>query len=159
MNVMKLHLLKKVVMCKFLFLQDYIVTLSTIFYGIEEDNPEAFTRLMDMSNVDLNQVDMINNCLKKHYFLTFYYAICSLKTNKHGEGAVHVAAGLGQLDILKALASKGIPLGVTDYRGDNAVYWAARQGHEDVIQFLVSQGVSVNLQNKVRQLQVKIQGQ
>ncbi len=73
---------------------------------------------------------------------------CHFKTNNHGEGAVHVAAGLGQLEILKALASKGTNLGVTDYRGDSAVYWAARQGHEEVIQFLVSQGVLINQQNK-----------
>ena len=31
----------------------------------------------------------------------------SLQTNKHGEGAIHVAAGLGQIDILKMLAAKG----------------------------------------------------
>ena len=30
-----------------------------------------------------------------------------IQTNKHGEGAIHVAAGLGQLDILKMLAAKG----------------------------------------------------
>ena len=72
------------------------------------------------------------------------------QTNKHGEGAIHVAAGLGQLEILKVLATKGGNLGLVDNRGDSAVYWAARQGHVDVIQHLVSQGVHVNMQNKVR---------
>ena len=71
------------------------------------------------------------------------------QTNKHGEGAIHVAAGLGQLDILKVLATKGGNLGLVDNRGDSAIYWAARQGHTDVIQHLVSQGVHVNMQNKV----------
>ena len=73
------------------------------------------------------------------------------QTNKHGEGAIHVAAGLGQLDILKVLATKGGNLGLVDNRGDSAIYWAARQGHVDVIQHLVSQGVHVNMQNKVIQ--------
>ena len=74
------------------------------------------------------------------------------QTNKHGEGAIHVAAGLGQLDILKVLATKGGNLGLVDNRGDSAIYWAARQGHVDVIQHLVSQGVHVNMQNKVIKL-------
>ena len=74
------------------------------------------------------------------------------QTNKHGEGAIHVAAGLGQLDILKVLATKGGNLGLVDNRGDSAIYWAARQGHTDVIQHLVSQGVHVNMQNKVKSL-------
>ncbi len=67
-----------------------------------------------------------------------------------GEGAVHVAAGLGQLDILKALAAKGADLNLTDYRGDSPIFWAARQGHEDIIQYLVSQGAQINQQNKVK---------
>ena len=71
------------------------------------------------------------------------------QTNKHGEGAIHVAAGLGQLDILKMLAAKGGNLGMVDYRGDSAIYWAARQGHEDIIRYLLSQGVHLNQQNKV----------
>lgn len=71
------------------------------------------------------------------------------QTNKHGEGAIHVAAGLGQLDILKMLAAKGGNLGMVDHRGDSAIYWAARQGHEDLIRYLLAQGVHLNQQNKV----------
>ena len=63
----------------------------------------------------------------------------SLQTNKHGEGAIHVAAGLGQIDILKMLAAKGGNLGMVDLRGDSAIYWSARQGHEDIIKYLLSQ--------------------
>jgi|FLMP01.3.fsa_nt_emb ankyrin repeat protein len=73
----------------------------------------------------------------------------SLQTNKHGEGAIHVAAGLGQIDILKMLAAKGGNLGMVDLRGDSAIYWSARQGHEDIIKYLLSQGVHLNQQNKV----------
>ena len=110
----------------FLFQGDNFV-LSAIFCAIEENNREGLDKLLSMANIDVNQ------------------------TNKHGEGAIHVAAGLGQLDILKVLATKGGNLGLVDNRGDSAIYWAARQGHVDVIQHLVSQGVHVNMQNKVIQ--------
>ena len=99
--------------------------LSAIFCAIEENNQEGLDKLLSMANIDVNQ------------------------TNKHGEGAIHVAAGLGQLDILKMLAAKGGNLGMVDYRGDSAIYWAARQGHEEIIRYLLSQGVHLNQQNKV----------
>ena len=98
--------------------------LSAIFCAIEENNQEGLDKLLSMANIDVNQ------------------------TNKHGEGAIHVAAGLGQLDILKMLAAKGGNLGMVDYRGDSAIYWAARQGHEEIIRYLLSQGVHLNQQNK-----------
>ena len=107
------------------FLQGDNFVLSAIFCAIEENNREGLDKLLSMANIDVNQ------------------------TNKHGEGAIHVAAGLGQLDILKVLATKGGNLGLVDNRGDSAMYWAARQGHAEVIQHLVSQGVHVNQQNKV----------
>ena len=111
----------------YFFLQGDNFVLSAIFCAIEENNREGLDKLLSMANIDVNQ------------------------TNKHGEGAIHVAAGLGQLDILKVLATKGGNLGLVDNRGDSAIYWAARQGHVDVIQHLVSQGVHVNMQNKVIQ--------
>ncbi|XP_071743996.1 death-associated protein kinase 1 isoform X3 [Lepeophtheirus salmonis] len=98
--------------------------LSAIFCAIEEGNVAGLDKLLSMANIDVNQ------------------------TNKHGEGAVHIAAGLGQMDVLKALANKGANIGLVDNQGDSAVYWAARQGHEDIIQYLVSQGVHINQQNK-----------
>ena len=106
--------------------------LSAIFCAIEENNQEGLDKLLSMANIDVNQ------------------------TNKHGEGAIHVAAGLGQLDILKMLAAKGGNLGMVDYRGDSAIYWAARQGHEDIIRYLLSQGVHLNQQNKVWKLTYKL---
>ena len=109
--------------------------LSAIFCAIEENNQEGLDKLLSMANIDVNQ------------------------TNKHGEGAIHVAAGLGQLDILKMLAAKGGNLGMVDYRGDSAIYWAARQGHEDIIRYLLSQGVHLNQQNKVWKLSYNTLGQ
>ena len=109
----------------FLLFQDDNFVLSAIFCAIEENNLEGLDKLLSMANIDVNQ------------------------TNKHGEGAIHVAAGLGQIDILKMLAAKGGNLGMVDHRGDSAIYWSARQGHEDIIRYLLSQGVHLNQQNKV----------
>ena len=120
--------------CMYCFQDDNFV-LSAIFCAIEENNQEGLDKLLSMANIDVNQ------------------------TNKHGEGAIHVAAGLGQLDILKMLAAKGGNLGMVDYRGDSAIYWAARQGHEDIIRYLLSQGVHLNQQNKVWKLSYSTLGQ
>ena len=61
--------------------------MSAIFCAIEENNREGLDKLLSMANIDVNQ------------------------TNKHGEGAIHVAAGLGQLEILKVWQLKGVILG------------------------------------------------
>ena len=120
-----MYILRKIYIYNGLRLQDDNFVLSAIFCAIEENNQEGLDKLLSMANIDVNQ------------------------TNKHGEGAIHVAAGLGQLDILKMLAAKGGNLGMVDYRGDSAIYWAARQGHEEIIRYLLSQGVHLNQQNKV----------
>ncbi|XP_022257933.1 death-associated protein kinase 1-like, partial [Limulus polyphemus] len=66
----------------------------------------------------------------------------------HGETAVHIAAGLGQLEIVKFLHSHGADISLLDSHGDSAIYWAARQGHSEVIKYLFEQRVSVDTQNK-----------
>ena len=71
------------------------------------------------------------------------------QSNKHGESGVHIAAGLGRLDMLRVLRGHGADLAALDLQGDNAIYWAARQGHSGVIEYLVDQGVRVDTQNKV----------
>ena len=66
-----------------------------------------------------------------------------------GECGVHIAAGLGRLEMLQVLVAHGANLGIMDQQGDSAVYWASRQGHAKVVKYLVEQGVHVNKQNKV----------
>ena len=105
--------------------QDDNFVLSAIFCAIEEDNKGGLEELLNVANIDINQ------------------------TNKHGESGVHIAAGLGRLEMLTVLAAHGANLGQVDQQGDSAVYWAARQGHTQAIQYLVEQGVHVNQQNKV----------
>ena len=106
-------------------MQDDNFVLSAIFCAIEEDNKTGLEELLNVANIDINQ------------------------TNKHGESGVHIAAGLGRLEMLRVLAGHGANLGQVDTQGDSAVYWAARQGHTQAIQYLVEQGVHVNQQNKV----------
>ena len=110
---------------KLSLLQDDNFVLSAIFCAIEEDNHSGLEELLNVANIDVNQ------------------------TNKHGESGVHIAAGLGRLEMLRVLHGHGADLGALDVQGDNAVYWAARQGHSSVIQYLVEQGVRVDTQNKV----------
>ena len=109
----------------FVFQDDNFV-LSAIFCAIEEDNHGGLEELLDVANIDVNQ------------------------TNKHGESGVHIAAGLGRLEMLQVLGGHGADLAALDSQGDSAVYWAARQGHTPVIEYLVTQGVRVDQQNKVR---------
>ena len=99
--------------------------LSAIFCAIEEDNHSGLEELLEVANIDVNQ------------------------TNKHGESGVHIAAGLGRLEMLRVLGGHGADLTKLDSQGDSAVYWAARQGHTPVIEYLVTQGVRVDQQNKV----------
>ena len=101
--------------------------LSAIFCAIEEDNHSGLEELLEVANIDVNQ------------------------TNKHGESGVHIAAGLGRLEMLRVLGGHGADLTKLDSQGDSAVYWAARQGHTPVIEYLVTQGVRVDQQNKVRE--------
>ncbi|KAK2175663.1 hypothetical protein NP493_714g01011 [Ridgeia piscesae] len=68
--------------------------------------------------------------------------------NKHGETALHVAASVGHVDIVRYLWSKDIDIKATDKNGDDALYTAARQGHVDIVQFLKEQGAEINNQNK-----------
>jgi len=105
--------------------EDDNFVLSAIFCAIEEDNKGGLEELLNVANIDINQ------------------------TNKHGESGVHIAAGLGRLEMLRVLAAHGANLGQVDQQGDSAVYWAARQGHTQAIQYLVEQGVHVNQQNKL----------
>ena len=111
-----------------IYLQDDNFVLSAIFCAIEEDNKGGLVELLSVANIDVNQC------------------------NKHGESGVHIAAGLGRLDMLKVLLSHGANLSAVDSAGDSGVSWAARQGHSGVLQYLVEQGVHVNQQNKVRHL-------
>ena len=103
---------------------DHNFVMSAIFCAIEDNNIKGLDNLLSMAHIDLNQ------------------------TNLQGEGAVHVAAGKGQLEILKLLSFKGGNLCIVDARGDSALHWAARGSHLETIRYIVSKGANLNVQNK-----------
>ena len=76
--------------------------------------------------------------------------LCSVTGRQQGETSVHVAAGVGQLEVVQALRSQGAGLDRVDERGDTAVTWAARHGHPTVLSYLIAQGASIDWKNKVR---------
>ncbi|XP_067131292.1 death-associated protein kinase 1-like isoform X1 [Centruroides vittatus] len=104
--------------------QDENFVVAALFCAVEEGNLAGLEELFSMSNIDVNQC------------------------NRHGETAVHIASGLGQLEILRFLHSKGADIFRVDSHEDSAIYWAARQGHDHIIQYLCDQGMPVDMQNR-----------
>ena len=60
-----------------------------------------------------------------------------------------MAAGLGQLEVVRVLRAKGANLNHTDSNGDNTAFWAARHSHSAVLNYLIREGVHINNRNKV----------
>ncbi|GIY19026.1 death-associated protein kinase dapk-1 [Caerostris darwini] len=108
-------------------LQDGNFVVEALFSAVEEGNIAGLEELFTISHIDPNYC------------------------NKHGETAVHIAAGLGHLNVVKFLHSKKANIRALDSHGDSAIYWAARQGHEQVIRYLYEEGVSVDIQNKAKE--------
>ncbi len=54
------------------------------------------------------------------------------------------AAATGDLGTVKALVSRGVPVGITDREGKTALHAAAATGRIQVLQYLVLQGASLN---------------
>ncbi|XP_053209644.1 death-associated protein kinase 1-like isoform X2 [Panonychus citri] len=113
-------------------LQDENFVLAALFGAVEEGNLNGLQELVNMSKIDINQA------------------------NTHGETVVHVAAGLGQLEILKFLIKKGADFTLVDNHGDSAIYWAARQGHTQIIRYLYEKGLDVDSKNKAGETAVHV---
>lgn len=100
------------------------LVLQAIFSAVEDGNINGLQELLDAAkNVDINM------------------------GSRHGETAVHIAAGLGHLETLQFLQSKRADIEKSDHRGDTPIYWAARQGHVNVVKYLKEEGVAVDHQN------------
>ena len=80
-----------------------------------------------------------------------------MRPNGEGEALVHVAAGRGRSDVVRALADRAASAGsaavnlldAADGAGDGALVWAGRQGHTEVMRLLLDLGCDVNRANKV----------
>ncbi|XP_043203160.1 death-associated protein kinase 1-like [Amphibalanus amphitrite] len=104
--------------------QDESFVVSALFCAAEEGNVAGIKRLFSMAKIDPNV------------------------SNRQGETSVHVAAGVGQLEVVQALRSKGAELDRVDERGDSAAIWAARHGHPAVLSYLIAEGADVDCKNK-----------
>lgn len=104
--------------------QDESFIVSALFCAAEEGNIAGIKRLFSMAKIDPNVA------------------------NRQGEASVHVAAGVGQLEVVQVLRSKGANLDAVDERGDSAATWAARHGHPAVLGYLISEGADVDCRNK-----------
>ena len=79
------------------------------------------------------------------------------RPNAEGEALVHVAAGRGRADVVRALADRAASAGsaavnlldAADGAGDGALVWAGRQGHTEVMRLLLDLGCDVNRANEV----------
>ncbi|KAK8741005.1 hypothetical protein OTU49_017411, partial [Cherax quadricarinatus] len=101
--------------------QDASFVLSALVAAVEEGNLPGLEKLFNVAqNIDVNMA------------------------NKHGESAIHLSCGLGQLEALRFLVKKGGSLDATDAQGDTPLHWAARQGHAHVIAYLIEQGAQIN---------------
>jgi ankyrin repeat protein len=68
---------------------------------------------------------------------------------QHGETAAHIAAGHGQLAVLRLLQKHGANLQNLDEQGDTPLIYAAKGGHLDTVRFLLQAGIAVGVQDKV----------
>ena len=101
--------------------------LSSIFCALDDPDPSVISSLIVAASADLLG-----------------------RPNADGEALVHVAAGRGRADVVRALADKGgVDVRVMDKAGDGALIWAARQGHTEVLRLLLDMGCDVNQVNKV----------
>lgn len=101
--------------------------LSSIFCALDDPDPSVISSLIATASPDLLG-----------------------RPNADGEALVHVAAGRGRADVVRALADKGgVDVRVVDKAGDGALIWAARQGHTEVLRLLLDLGCDVNQVNKV----------
>ncbi|XP_074599788.1 death-associated protein kinase 1-like isoform X2 [Brevipalpus obovatus] len=112
--------------------QDENFVLAALFGAVEEGNLLGLQELLKSSKINISHA------------------------NQHGETALHIAAGLGQFEILKFLVEKGADIKSLDSHGDSTIYWAARQGHSQIIRYLYEKGVDVDLKNKAEETAVHV---
>ncbi|KAL5258380.1 hypothetical protein ACHWQZ_G009025 [Mnemiopsis leidyi] len=67
--------------------------------------------------------------------------------DSEGQTALHLAAGRGDLQVIKYLWEKGADVNIQDSRGEAALHRAADRGHLQVIKYLWEKGADVNIQD------------
>ncbi|XP_061528302.1 death-associated protein kinase 1 isoform X3 [Phycodurus eques] len=99
--------------------------MKAIIHAINDDNVPGLRHLLgSLNNYDVNQ------------------------PNKHGTPPLLIAAGCGNVDIIKLLMRKGAHIQTHDKSGANAIYYAARHGHVDTLKFLHANKCPLDIQDK-----------
>lgn len=117
---------------------DYFVTLLKSPKGIKDlinaADDRGFTPLI---NASISEADNIIKTLIQH-------GADINAVNKDGAGAIHFAAGDGNVARLTLLTEKGANILAMSQSG-NALHWAAGKGRFQAIKFLVESGCDVNI--------------
>ena len=97
--------------------------------------------LLHLSSIN-GKLDIVRFCVEKK----------GLDVNSrdldHGYTALHLAAGMGHLQVVQCLVSSGADVNMKNKYGYTALHEAAREGHLQVIQHLLSSGADVNMKNR-----------
>eukprot|EP00596_Hydrurales_sp_CCMP1899_P002025 CAMPEP_0119033504 /NCGR_PEP_ID=MMETSP1177-20130426/546_1 /TAXON_ID=2985 /ORGANISM="Ochromonas sp, Strain CCMP1899" /LENGTH=510 /DNA_ID=CAMNT_0006990289 /DNA_START=229 /DNA_END=1758 /DNA_ORIENTATION=- len=117
---------------------DYFVTLLKSPKGIKDlinaADDRGYTPLI---NATISESDSIMKTLIQH-------GADINAVNKDGAGAIHFAAGDGNVARLILLTEKGANI-LTMSQSGNALHWAAGKGRFEAIKFLVESGCDVNI--------------
>ena len=63
---------------------------------------------------------------------------------------LHEAAGIGDIEKVKSLISKGADVNEKDRAGRTALHYACEKGHTEVVKLLISQGARINVTTAMR---------
>jgi len=68
--------------------------------------------------------------------------------DEHGRTPLHLAAGMGQVDVARMLVERGADMSAQDEHGRTPLHLAASRGRVDVARMLVERGADVSAQDE-----------
>ncbi|NXN89694.1 DAPK1 kinase, partial [Bombycilla garrulus] len=99
--------------------------MKAIIHAINDDNVPGLQHLLgSLTNYDVNQ------------------------PNKHGTPPLLIAAGCGNIQMLRLLLKRGSRIDIQDKAGSNAIYWASRHGHIETLKFLSDNECPLDIKDK-----------
>lgn len=92
------------------------------------------------SAVILNDIELLNSYLDEGHAVNY--------PDADGNRAIHLAAQLGNLPMLKILQEHDADLEAAGTKGYRAIHFSAEAGHLETSQFLIEQGIDVNARSQ-----------